>query len=642
MQVTLVLSRMFDNTRAFGRALAENIGVPVVLLKGDTPLEAGVRAIRNSRRVWFEGAGPLLMALAAAPPSWRLPKACLRVGPDEIAALPLPGLWSVVSDLLVSSREAAQAVRALDRSRRQSGVGAPPVGRIHVLDTDPRQHILEAVAAGEDVTRLLRIAAKPPGDVGREVWKSIYVAGDLCKGRVLLAGEPPQELMDHLARACGLEIAADTPTDTTQVNSIVFWHDTPINLGGPEALRCRTRLAPDGNVVIIAPRIQAQAPPGVNAGGMEQNAEESLEVSAQAPEGGAKEASPPPEAASAEPETPSVLVRPVDPLITVVVPVYNDADRVGHCISSLRAQTWRDLEILVIDDGSTDGTAQAVAKHLNDPRVRYLYKPHSGRPETRNLGIQEARGAYVGWLGSDDEAFPNRIRLQAEAIQQNPAIDIVHGDGFIIRPDGNLHEMRRYRPITAEEFPRMLMAGFSGICPILDTTAVIRRRLYERLGNYDASFLRCQDYDFYIRTAMAGDVVYHHVPLALVRVHTHTFGPERRRLATEFYTRLALKMIGFFGPERLMEPVARDLHFSPDLAMAEYLVPIVEILGLGPGNALFEEALKYLEHARRSPGVDDRREAYRLLSVVARVRGNEGLAERYLAESRNTAAAVTA
>jgi hypothetical protein len=257
------------------------------------------------------------------------------------------------------------------------------------------------------------------------------------------------------------------------------------------------------------------------------------------------------------------------------------------------------------------------------------------------MGVQEARGDYVGWLGSDDEALPNRIRLQAEAIQRNPAIDIVHGDGFIFRPDGTLHEMRRYQPVTAENAPQLLMAGFSNVCPILDTTAVIRRRLYERLGLYDTAFLRCQDYDFYIRTAMAGDVVYHHVPLALVKVHTHAFSPERRSLATEFYTRLALKMIEFFGPERLMGRAACDLHISPDLAMAEYLVPVIETLDLGQGDTLYEEALKYLQRASLSRSPEDRREAYRLLSVVARIVGNERLATHYLEESRNAVAAAT-
>jgi hypothetical protein len=634
MQVTLVIWRLFDNTKPFARAMAENVGIPVVLLKGDEALERGVRAVRASRRVWFEGIGPLLRALAATPRSWRLPKACLRVGADEISGLPLPDLWSVVSDLIVPTQAAARAVRAAAQNHKDAGADTPPPGLIHVLEADPRRHILGTAVIGEDLTRLVRILLKQPGDLDRGMWKSITMAGDLCKGRVLLEGNPPEELREYLAHLRGLEVVTDTPEDTTMVDSIMFWHDTPVDLESAEARRCHTRLAPGGTVVVVAPATLTPRGPEDDA---RQENEEPLQVLEQTPGRGDGEslAGPP---TPPEPDPASVFVRPVEPMVTVVVPVYNDAHRVGRAITSLQRQTWRDLEILVVDDGSTDETATVVAKHLNDPRVRYLYKPHTGRPGTRNMGVREARGAYVGWLGSDDESFPNRIQMQVEAIRQNPDIDIVYSDGFIFQPDGTLYERRRYQSFTAEEFPQLLMAGFSNVCPILDTTAVIRRDLYQRVGLYDTEFLRCQDYDFYIRTAMAGDVVYHHVPLALVKVHTHGLCPERREMATEFYTRLALKMIEFFGPERLMTTVARDLHISSDLAMAEYLVPLVEILALGPGNALYEETLRRLEQARCNGSPDDRREACRLLSVVVRVGGNERMAEQYLEESRNAAA----
>jgi hypothetical protein len=88
-----------------------------------------------------------------------------------------------------------------------------------------------------------------------------------------------------------------------------------------------------------------------------------------------------------------------------------------------------------------------------------------------------------------------------------------------------------------------------------------------------------------------------------------------------------------------MDAAARDLHLSPDLVLAEYLVPVVEILDLGPGSALYEETLKHLERASRSRSPEDRREAFRLLSVVAHVGGDKSLAEHYLEESRNAVAA---
>jgi GT2 family glycosyltransferase len=637
MQATLVISRLFDNTKPFARALAENIGLPVVLLKGDESLACGVRAMRTSRRVWFEGVGPFLHALVAAPHSWRLTKACLRVGFDEIPNLPLPGLWAVVSDLIVPNQTAARTVLSMDQKCRGAGADPPSPWRIHVLEADVRRHILGAAVVGEDLTRLVRIMSKPPGALCREAWKSVSLAADQCKGRVLLVGEPPEECREHLEQAYRLEVVPNSPEDTTTVDSIVFWHETPVDLDSPDARRCRMRLAPGGTVVFVTPA--SMNPHGLNIHNTTQDGEETLQVSGQTPLPRVDDEAPAAEDAADQPDAVPISVRTADPFVTVVIPVYNDAQRVGRAITSLRNQTWRDLEILVVDDGSTDDTARAVAKHLNDPRVQYLYKPHTGRPGTRNIGVREARGAYVGWLGSDDESLPNRIQKQVEAIQQNPAVDIVHTDGFIFRPDGSMHDLRRYQSFTAEEFPRLLMAGFSNVCPILDTTAVIRRELYQRLGLYDTAFLRCQDYDFYIRTAMAGDVVYCHVPLALVKVHTNASSDERRRLATEFYTRLALRMIEFFGPERLMDAAARDLHLSPDLVLAEYLVPVVEILDLGPGSALYEETLKHLERASRSRSPEDRREAFRLLSVVAHVGGDKSLAEHYLEESRNAVAA---
>ena len=89
MQVTLIVARFFDNTQGFVRAVAQHADAPVVLLKGDEDFERGARAIRFSHRVWFEGFGPLLARLLEAPRSWRLPRACLRVGEDEIDRLPL-------------------------------------------------------------------------------------------------------------------------------------------------------------------------------------------------------------------------------------------------------------------------------------------------------------------------------------------------------------------------------------------------------------------------------------------------------------------------------------------------------------------------------------------------------------------------
>jgi hypothetical protein len=676
MQVTLIVARFFDNTQGFARAVAQHAGAPVVLLKGDEDLERGARAIRFSYRVWFEGFGPLLAQLLEAPRSWRLPRACLRVGEDEIDRLPLRDLRAVISDLMVPSWSAA--LKVADAGGLDAADGT--FMRVHCLEADLRRHILGQVAPGEDVTRLVRLLLKPPADLSRSAWRSIGHVGEACRRRVLLAGQVPDELRVHLAEACGLPVVDDDPDDASPVDSIVMWQENPVDVSTAVPERCLSRLRQGGTVVCVSPEapshrdagirvLQAPvAPPAQGApsapgeGGMptpplrghvpgETSSRPGERHAGHAPRRpGAPTAvdwtsllvvpARPGGVAPAAKAAPDETLRPVrvkarPPFVSVVVPVYNDADRVDVALWSLRRQTYRDIEILVVDDGSTDGTAQAVAKHLNDRRVRYLYKRHSGRPETRNLGVREARGAYVAWLGSDDESLPNRILKQVEAVRKDPAVDIVHTDGLIFRPDGTLYERRRYQAFTAQDFPRLLMAGFSSICPILDTSVMIRRSLYDRIGPYDPAFLRCQDYDFYIRTAMAGDVRYCHVPLALVKVHQNPPTPEKSALMLDFYTRLALGMIESFGPERLMDPAARDLHIPSCLAIAEYLAPIVIVLKVKPGHVLYEEAERYLRQAIAEAGPLDRAAAVQLLQAIRESAGEENLAGMYLVRSHH-------
>jgi hypothetical protein len=683
MQVTLIVARFFDNTQGFVRAVAQHAGAPVVLLRGDENFERGARAIRFSHRVWFEGFGPLLAQLLEAPRSWRLPRACLRVGEDEIDRLPLRDLRAVISDLMVPTWSAALAVADAGGLDAADGTFM----RVHCLEADLRRYILGQVAPGEDVTRLVRLLLKAPADLARSAWRSIGLVGEACRRRVLLAGQAPDELKVHLTEACGLAVVDDDPDDASPVDSIVMWQENPVDLSAAVPERCLSRLSQGGTVVCVSPEAPSRrdgdagirvleapvaapaqgASSAAGAGGMpapplrghvpgETSSMPSDVGRGNAPatqlakRPGCRGRAPaytllvaparPSGVAPAAKAAPDETLRPVrvkaqPPFVSVVVPVYNDADRVDVALWSLRRQTYRDLEILVVDDGSTDGTAQAVAKHLNDRRVRYLYKRHSGRPETRNLGVREARGAYVAWLGSDDESLPNRILKQVEAVRKDPAVDIVHTDGLIFRPDGTLYERRRYQAFTAEDLPRLLMAGFSSICPILDTSAMIRRSLYDRIGPYDPAFLRCQDYDFYIRTAMAGDVRYCHVPLALVKVHQNPPTPEKSALMLDFYTRLALGMIESFGPERLTGPAARDLHIPSCLAMAEYLAPIVIVLKVKPGHVLYEQAERYLRQAIAEAGPLDRAEAVELLRAIRESAGEANLAGMYVMRSRH-------
>lgn len=538
MDVTFIISELFDTTRSLASWAARRPGLRVRLAKGDTDAEGALRAVRSADRIWFEGDGPCLRHLATRGAARWLPKATLRIGPDRIDALPVPDVWRLVGEVVLPSRAAAARLREALR---------------------PPPHV--AVGSGSTLEDLQAALLRPAGDLAPESWPALVRAADVCRRRVFLRGDPPDPVARYLRVGHGLEVVSDGPAD-----AVLDWNPRPAS-GEPS---CRIACAAEG-------------------------AEEDIP--------------PPPEP---DPKA--------GPAVSIVVPVYNGAGTIDRCLRSLRRQTWPNLEILVVDDGSTDGTAAAVRAHLSDPRVHYLYKPHSGRPETRNLGIEKSTGEWIAWLGADDAAMPNRIAAQMAAARAAGGADIVHSDALYMGPDGSVAFHRRYARLEGPDVPARLMAGLAGFCPVLDTSAAIRRDLYERIGPYDPAFPRCQDYEFYVRAAAAGDVRFCHVPAPLVRVHNGPKSPETRLRILGHYHTLARRLLERFGVERLADPVARDLHEPPSAVVGHHLLAAALVFGAPEDHPMLADAERLLSEAlgeARGPCRDDLRS---LLAVAADAR----------------------
>ena len=108
------------------------------------------------------------------------------------------------------------------------------------------------------------------------------------------------------------------------------------------------------------------------------------------------------------------------PLVSVIIPTYNRADLIGHTLESVINQSYRNLEIIVIDDGSVDNTEEVV-KAIGDSRIRYIrHQTNCGGSTARNTGVEAARGEYIAFLDSDDIWVPNKIQLQLASIQMHP------------------------------------------------------------------------------------------------------------------------------------------------------------------------------------------------------------------------------
>lgn len=126
------------------------------------------------------------------------------------------------------------------------------------------------------------------------------------------------------------------------------------------------------------------------------------------------------------------------PKVTIVTPTYNRANLICETIESILAQTWKDFELLIIDDGSTDETEQTVRPYLSDPRVRYFYKPNGGEPSAVNEGWRRASGEYFTQINSDDPALPNLLKEMCAAMDAHPKAVVGYCDFRFIDEHGDV------------------------------------------------------------------------------------------------------------------------------------------------------------------------------------------------------------
>jgi glycosyltransferase involved in cell wall biosynthesis len=209
-----------------------------------------------------------------------------------------------------------------------------------------------------------------------------------------------------------------------------------------------------------------------------------------------------------------------DKLVSVIIPTFNRADLVIQALESVINQDYQPIEIIVIDDGSTDNTAEKI----NDfgQQVKYIRQENSGEATARNLGIQNANGKYVAFLDDDDLFLPGKLTLQAEILINQPAIALVACQAL------RLDETEHIIP-NQEVFPRKHtgLVPFDGlVCSpytsIIPSTSMIRRSVLHEVGGFDPDIRYGEDWDLVIRIGAHHSILYLAEPLVYLRVHqTH-------------------------------------------------------------------------------------------------------------------------
>ena len=206
----------------------------------------------------------------------------------------------------------------------------------------------------------------------------------------------------------------------------------------------------------------------------------------------------PPQTAKATPQS--------VPQISVIIPAYNAERFILEALDSIDAQHYSPLEILLIDDGSTDRTVDLVRRHA--PQVRIISRQNGGASAARNTGLREATGEFICFLDADDGWFPGKLAAQTAYLTAHPDVGIVYHEWHVWRPDaaGVFHPPPAVNSQVAHEaidpdlsgwiYHRLLMD-----CEVHTSTVMMRRSIAREIGFFDTGLVTGEDYDYWLRAS---------------------------------------------------------------------------------------------------------------------------------------------
>jgi len=194
--------------------------------------------------------------------------------------------------------------------------------------------------------------------------------------------------------------------------------------------------------------------------------------------------------------------------VSVIIPTYNRAQRLGKAIDSVLAQSHQDFELIVVDDGSEDNTDELIENYNSD--IVYIRQENSGAAAARNRGIEKARYNLLAFLDSDDWFAENKLKTQIEAMNRNPSCLISHTNEIWYRNGQILNQKLKHRKSSGDIFARSLE-----LCAVGMSTIMIHKEIFDRYGFFDEGYPCCEDYEFWLRISAEEKFLLVEEPLTL-------------------------------------------------------------------------------------------------------------------------------
>ncbi len=178
--------------------------------------------------------------------------------------------------------------------------------------------------------------------------------------------------------------------------------------------------------------------------------------------------------------------------ISIVITSYNKAQFIEETINSALNQTFKDHEIVFVDDGSTDNTKEILGKYKN--KIKYYYKKNGGHSDAKNYGVRKARGKYIAFLDGDDVWFQDKLESNYAVLNEDPAISLVYSNFSIIDQDGKTTLREFDLDSLKQKYPSILLGNFIGF-----SGAIVKKDCFKELGFFYSELDMYEDWDFWNR-----------------------------------------------------------------------------------------------------------------------------------------------
>ncbi len=275
------------------------------------------------------------------------------------------------------------------------------------------------------------------------------------------------------------------------------------------------------------------------------------------------------------------------PKVSVIIPTYNRLPMLKEAVDSVLSQDFEDFELIVVDDGSTDGTGEEIKKYGGRVRL-FQSSENRGVSAARNKGILHARGKYVAFLDSDDLWVKGKLKIQVSFLDDNPQYPLCYTDEIWIRKGKRVNPRVRHAKYSGWIFEKCLP-----LCIISPSSAMMKKTLFSKVGLFDEVLPVCEDYDFWLRVSARFPVFFINRRLIIKR-GGHIDQLSQRSWGNDRYRVIALEKL---LSERFITPEEREM-------VLEEMKRKCKILSKGFINRGNELDGKYYQEIMRRYGIE--------------------------------------